>query len=119
MKKIKLLIRSITFAGMLIPCINAFSQVDDSTSAKKNKKAQSKDNMPVIKPESHDKIPVIHPQSKDSMPTVNPNTVSKLSPKSIGNQKKKRTYKNNYNYPSWGNHFRDNRIGIMVGQSDT
>jgi hypothetical protein len=112
-----LLIRTITIACLIFAGINVFSQADNYASGKRNK-ALPKDNMPVIKPESHDSIPVIHPNSKDPMPTINPDTASKLVPNTIVNPKKKKTARNNYNYPAYGNHFGDNRIGIMVGRSD-
>jgi hypothetical protein len=112
---------SLMFSGaitcMLLLSNEVFSQ-DDQASTKKNQKIQ-KDRMPVITPESNDSIPVINPGSRDKMPTINPDTVSKAGPKTIRNTKKKRTYKNTYNYPFRGNHFGDRRIRTMVGQSDT
>jgi hypothetical protein len=115
----KLFLITIAFTSFS-PDINAFSQTDDFASGKKSK-IIPKDNMPVIKPESDDSIPVIHPDSKDKIPTINPDTASKLIPNNniIINPQKKKTYRNSYNYPSRGNHFGDNRIGSMVGQSDT
>jgi hypothetical protein len=100
-------------AWLVFPGTMAFSQVDDYASSK------SKDKMPVVIPKSNDEIPVIDQKSKDPMPIVNPDTAGKPAPKAIITKKKKRVYKNNYNLPSYQNHFGDNRIGTIVGQSDT
>ena len=113
-----LLIRTVAFACIVFISGGAFSQIDDYASAKKNK-IVPRDNMPVIIPESHDSIPVIYPNTNDHIPTVNPDTASGIVPNSIVNPKKKKTYRNNYEYPSYGNHFGNNRIGNLVGQSDT
>ncbi|MFL5728407.1 MAG: hypothetical protein ACJ75J_02865 [Cytophagaceae bacterium] len=116
MKRIlKYWIRSGALLCMLLLGTAAFSQTDDQASAK----GRAKDKMPVIVPESNDSIPVIDRMSKDRMPTINPDTAGIPAPKSPVIRKKKRAYKNRYEYPSYGNHFRDNRIGTMVGQSDT
>jgi hypothetical protein len=118
-KELKLWISAGTFICMLLFFNNAFSQnSQDSSASAKSKQKNLKDKMPVIVPESNDSISVIRPNSKDPMPRVNPDTVGAL-PKPIRNTKKKRLYKNSYNYPSLGNHFGDNRIKSMVGRSDT
>jgi hypothetical protein len=118
-KELKSLISTGAFVCMLLLFNNAFSQDNqDSNASAKSKQKILKGKMPVIVPESKDSIPVIRPNSKDPMPRVNPDTVGAL-PKPIRNTKKKKVYKNNYNYPSLGNHFGDNRIKSMVGRSDT